>query len=134
MIFFWFNRPSLGVQRHCSPSNCSNWLDFDNRSVFEFHVTVLSIFPPKQEQSTPVFPASIEESSCALDYHVVQLTPVFVIVVNDETNIRVLNNIQNSAQGKWSSSLGLLVDCTIDGIASIRETDWHDQRFSISSR
>ena len=81
-----------------------------------------------------MFPASIEESSCALDYHVVQLTPVFVIVVNDETNIRVLNNIQNSAQGKWSSSLGLLVDCTIDGIASIRETDWHDQRFSISSR
>jgi hypothetical protein len=95
---------------------------------------VLSIFPPKQEQSSPVFSASIKKSSRSLDYHVVQLTPVFVIVVDDETNIWVLNNIQNPAQGKWSSSLGLLVDCTIDDIASIREADWHDERFSISGR
>ena len=78
--------------------------------------------------------ASIEKSSRTLDDHVLQFSPVFIILVDEETDIRVLNNIQNPAQAKWLSFLGLLVDRTIDGSASIRETDWDDVGFSISCR
>lgn len=77
---------------------------------------------------------SIEKSSRTLEYDVLQFSPVFIIVVDEETNIGVLNNIQDPAQAIWLYSLGFLVDSTIDGSVSIRETDWDHKRFSISCR
>jgi len=71
----------LGCWRSCSPSNCPERLNFDNRPALKLHVTVLQILPPKQKQGRGVLMAFGENSGLALNYHVPQPLPVFIIVI-----------------------------------------------------
>ncbi len=76
--------------------------------------------------------ASHEKSSLGLDYHVPQFPPVFIILIDGETNILILNNVPDAAQSKWFHSLRLLVDCAIDSPGARDETDWDYERDSFS--
>ena len=76
--------------------------------------------------------ASREKSSLSLDDHVPQFPPVFIILVDGETNILILNYVPDAAQGERFHSLGLLVDCAIDGPGAQGETDWDYERGSFS--
>jgi hypothetical protein len=68
--------------------------------------------------------ASREKSSLTSDDHVLQFPPVLPILVDGETDILILNNVPDAAQGSGFHSLGLPVDCAIDGPGAQGETDW----------
>ena len=76
--------------------------------------------------------ASCEKSSLSLDDHVPQFPPVFIIVVDGETNILILDYVPDAAQGERFNSLGLLVDCAIDSPGAQGETDRDYERGSFS--
>ena len=76
--------------------------------------------------------ASREKSSRRLDHHVSQFPPIFIILVDGETNILILEYVPDAAQAKRFYSLGLLVDYAIDGSGAQGETDWNYERSPFS--
>jgi hypothetical protein len=46
----------------------------------------------------------------AVNNHVPQITPIFLVMIDDQADVGVLSNIHDSPELGWFSSLGFLVD------------------------
>jgi hypothetical protein len=75
--------------------------------------------------------------SCVNDFcgaayeHVLQFAPVFFIPIDNQGHARVLNDIQDSLQLRWASSLRFLVDRAIERVPVVYITNRDNLRLAI---
>jgi hypothetical protein len=114
-----------------SPRNDAKRLNLDDWTDFKLHYIILPVFLPEERDCSIKFSSFSEKGGDAVDQHVLQPSPIFIVVVNDQANVRILNYIRDPAQGKGFRAFGLFIECTINHGAVERETDWNDKRHTM---
>ena len=121
--FCWYSSESLR-----GPKRDSLWRNHNDWSCIYLHTAILRIFFAQKRNRATVCFAALQYTCRSGDQNVAELTPILVVVINHQRDLRILLNIAQALELGGRSALWLFIDGRVKGFAVEREADRDDVR------
>ena len=76
-----------------SPRGDTQGSDDDQRALVDGHTTILGILAPQEANGLAMCDAAIDDSGATEDKNVSQLSPVFIVMIDDQGDVGISGDV-----------------------------------------